>query len=55
MDTNKFRDDFLFAMAIEDVDSQTMDWLTKQDFYRELRKELSFRRRGGSIFNKGRT
>ena len=40
MDTNKFRDDFLFAMAIEDVDSQTMDWLTKQDFYRELRKEL---------------
>lgn len=39
MDTDKLRDDFLFDMAIDDADSETMEWLRTQDFYRKWLKE----------------
>ena len=32
-------DDFLFDMAIDDVDSETMEWLGGQEFYREWQRE----------------
>lgn len=34
-------DDFLFDMAIDDVDSETMEWLEGQEFYREWQREQS--------------
>ena len=34
-------DDFLFDMAIDDVDSETMEWLGGQEFYREWQREQS--------------
>ena len=34
-------DDFLFDMAIDDVDSGTMKWLNGQEFYREWQREQS--------------
>lgn len=38
---SELRDDFLFDMAIDDVDSETMEWLKGQDFYREWQREQS--------------
>lgn len=35
MSTDKLRDDFLFDMAIDDADSETMEWLGTQDFYQK--------------------
>lgn len=34
-------DDFLFDMAIDDVDSETIEWLEGQEFYREWQREQS--------------
>lgn len=34
-------DNFLFDMAIEDADSETMQWLRKQKFYQEWQRERS--------------
>lgn len=38
---SRSQDDFLFDMAIDDVDSETMKWLSGQEFYREWQKEQS--------------
>ena len=40
MSTNEFGDDFLFDMAIDDVDSETMDWLGQQEYYQKWLGEL---------------
>lgn len=39
MVTDKRRDDFLFDMAIDDVDSETIEWLRTQDFYQKWLEE----------------
>ena len=39
MDTDKLRDDFLFDMAIDDVDSEAIEWLRTQDFYQKWIEE----------------
>lgn len=39
MDTDKLRDDFLFDMAIDDVDSESIEWLRTQDFYQKWIEE----------------
>lgn len=39
MNTDRCFGDFLFDMAIDQVDGETMKWLKEQEFYQELRKE----------------
>lgn len=41
MNTDGFCDDFLFDMAIDDVDSESMEWLRGQEFYQKWQKEQS--------------
>lgn len=38
---SRSQDDFLFDMAIDDVDSETMKWLSGQEFYREWQRQQS--------------
>lgn len=40
MSTDKLRDNFLFDMAIDEADSETMDWLGKQEYYQKWQGEL---------------
>lgn len=40
MDRKKLRDSFLFDMAIDDVDCETMKWLQEQEFYQKWQDEL---------------
>lgn len=39
MNTDSFCDGFLFDMAIEDVDSESMEWLRGQEFYQKWQAE----------------
>lgn len=39
MDTDRCFGDFLFDMAIDQIDGETMKWLKEQKFYQEWRRE----------------
>lgn len=38
---NEFGDDFLFDIAIDEVDRETMEWLGRQELYQEWKREQS--------------